>query len=564
MMYYFPKPYPDELLYSVLARYCIQSGNLNTINNTEDIFGSSNRNVFLSPELPGNIDLLISNLPEGTNYTSEKFIYNNTLFPYVASFLPEDRAREVYEIMKVGQTSIIYNKAGLVSGSIKSNKMFRFCPHCMEDDIQTYGEAYWHRSHQVTGAFMCHLHKEAIYDSLVPCRGNYKQNYITASFDVCRIESAMLYNDQTIEKLIWIAEDIYNILNRPFEYQSLMRKKYLYMECLIEKNIANMNSMIHQKRLRNELIYFWGMEVFELLQSPIEINKECQWLNVLTWENENISLPIRHLILMRFFGIEIDDFNAEPHINITHKEIWNAKLLELANKKISIRKIATLLDSTKKTVRKQILTMGIEPYWESYYVVSSDTQYSETVECKEKLDEAKKKWLNVQKENPNLSRNQLRKLKPALYNRLVRYDRKWLYANSQTIGAIYNNTYWEQRDKELLIQVHEIVKSMHQGKPEQVQWFNIGGRLGINGWFGKNRERLPLVKDFLDAHVESLGDFHVRRIKWAICELKYENETITKNKLLEKAGVKPRYIDNISEKVNEMLDEKGYDVNLFD
>ena len=45
MMHYFPKPYPDELLYSILARYCVQSGNINTINNTEDIFGSSNRNT---------------------------------------------------------------------------------------------------------------------------------------------------------------------------------------------------------------------------------------------------------------------------------------------------------------------------------------------------------------------------------------------------------------------------------------------------------------------------------------------------------------------------------------
>ncbi|MHB8130480.1 MAG: TnsD family Tn7-like transposition protein [Mobilitalea sp.] len=564
MMHYFPKPYPDELLYSVLARYCIQSGNLNTINNTEDIFGSSNRNVFLSPELPGNIDMLISNLPEGAKYTADRFIYDNTLFSYVASFLPEDRAREVYEIMQAGQSSIIYNKAGLVSGSIKSNKMFRFCPHCMEDDMQTYGEAYWHRSHQVTGAFMCHLHKEAIYDSLVPLRGNYKQNYISASFDVCRIESAILYNDETIEKLIWIAEDIYNILNRPFEYQLLMKKKYLYMERLIEKNIANMNSMIHQKRLRNELIDFWGTEVLELLQSPIEINKECQWLNVLIWENENISLPIRHLILMRFLGIEIDDFSVDLPTNSTHKEIWNGKLLELANKKISIRKIARLLDSTPRTVRKQMLKMGIESYWESKNVEHSDIQYSGTVECKEKLDEAKEEWLIVETENPNISRNQLRKLKPALYNRLVRYDREWLYANSQTKGAINNNTYWEQRDKELLIQVHEIVKSMHQGKPEQVQWLNIGGRLGINGWFGKNRDRIPLVKEYLDAHVESLQNFHVRKIKWAIIELEIENETITKNKLLETAGVKPWYIDNIRDRVRQLLSETGYDVSLID
>jgi hypothetical protein len=563
MMHYFPKPYPDELLYSIIARYCIQSGNTNVIYSSEDIFGRDNRCFAISPELPGNIDLLVSNIPNSTELTSNYFICNSTLFPYIASFLPEEGAREVYNIMKAGQTSVIYNKAGLVSGSIKSNRMFRFCPKCIDEDIKAYGEAYWHRSHQVTGVFICPIHKEPTYDSDIPYRGNYRMNYIAASKDVCKVELDINYKTEVAEKLFWIAEDIYEILNRPFEYQSLAKKKFLYMEHLIEKKIANMISMVHQKRLRKELIDFWGTEVLEMLQSPIEESRECNWLNILTWEKKNISLPIRHILLMRFLGIKIDDFSVAIPDNITHKEIWDEKLVELANKKTSITKMAIMLDSTKKTVRNQMLKMGIEPYWNSNTDESFDTNYSESIECKQKLEKAKEEWQEIQSVNPNLSRNQLRKLKPALYNRLVKYDRQWLLSHSKDWGEIQSNLDWVQRDNELLIQVQAVVYSMHTGRPEHVQWHSVGGRLGINGWFGKNRDRLPLVKEYLDNHIETLSEFHLRRIAWAIKELEFENEVITPNKLLEKAGVKPWYLDDIYEDIKELLKTKGYN-DFFD
>lgn len=563
MMYYFPIPYPDELLYSIIARYCIQSGNTNVIYSSEDIFGRDNRNLAISPELPGNIELLVSNLSESTKLTSDSFIYYSTLFPYIAAFLPEEKAREVYNIMREGKTSVIYNKSGLVSGSIKSNRMFRFCPKCIEEDTRKYGEAYWHRSHQVTGVFMCPIHKEPIYDSDIPYRGNYRMNYIAASKDVCKVELILKYEDEIAEKLIWIAEDIHEILNRPFKYQPLMKKKFLYMESLIEKKIANMISMVHQKRLRKELIDFWGTKVLEMVQSPIKEDKECQWLNILTWEQENITLPIRHILLMRFLGIKIDDFSSD-FTEKTHKEIWNEKLVELANEKISVTKIATMLDSTKKTVRNQMLRMGIEAYWNNNNDETIHVNYSETIECKEKLKRAKEEWIKLQRENSDLSRNQLRKLKPALYKRLVKYDRQWLLSHSKASGEKQDNIDWVSRDKELLIQVQAIVEAMHIGRPEHVQWYSVGGKLGINGWFGKNRDRLPLVKEYLDNNIETLQEFHLRRIAWAIRELEYENEVITPNKLLEKAGVKPWYLDDIYEDVKEILEVRGYNKNLFD
>lgn len=139
-MYFFPTPYEDELLYSILARYCVQSGNPNSIQNFDDMFGT--RNVIDSIELSGKLDYLIANMPINTSYTSDYFIFKHTLFPFFASFVPEERAKEVIENMKDGDASKAYNKLGLTASNIIYNRYFRFCPECMKENIKIYGETY--------------------------------------------------------------------------------------------------------------------------------------------------------------------------------------------------------------------------------------------------------------------------------------------------------------------------------------------------------------------------------------------------------------------------------------
>lgn len=55
-MNFFPVPYPDEVLSSVLARYSIRSGNIKIIHNMEDLFGT--RNAIAVMEFPTKLDKL--------------------------------------------------------------------------------------------------------------------------------------------------------------------------------------------------------------------------------------------------------------------------------------------------------------------------------------------------------------------------------------------------------------------------------------------------------------------------------------------------------------------------
>jgi len=437
----------------------------------------------------------------------------------------------------------------------------------MEEDINYHGEYYWHRMHQITGVFVCPQHKELLYDSAVLMRGTNRQAYIPATKENCLIEEVKSFSEDTFKKLLWIAEDVQAIFNRKFAFQSIKKHKYIYMERLIDRGYANLNTMVHQKKLQQDLKKFWGEEVLQLLQSPIDDNKSCLWLNSLVRDNHITSQPIRHLLVARFLGIDMKELlNNSLYKNIekSHREKWEEKLMELSTKKMSIREIAIALDSTPKTIRKNIDKLRIEPFWKynggGRYVHMA---YEVTEEFKERKKSARRKWLDLMAKNPELSRNNLRKLDEGLYTWLIRHDNKWLNANVPTIRNHYESVDWELKDEELLLQIKDVIREMNIGKPKRVRWSTVGGKLGINGWLSKRKDKLPQVKAYLDSREETLQDFHIRKIKWAIEELEKEGLTITKWKVLEKAGVNARYIPAIKGRINKVLTEKGYDGDLL-
>jgi nuclear transport factor 2 (NTF2) superfamily protein len=166
------------------------------------------------------------------------------------------------------------------------------------------------------------------------------------------------------------------------------------------------------------------------------------------------------------------------------------------------------------------------------------------------------------KENPDLSRNKLRKVNETLYYRLTRYDKEWVDAHSPII-RFTRQPYWEIKDAELLPKVIAVVNEMYSGKPERVLWNTVGGKLGIGGWFVKRKDKMQKVKAFLDEKVETLQEFQLRKLEWAIDELIKEGASVTKWNLLEKAGIKERYIANNYTRIKEILLRYGINIDLL-
>ena len=65
-----------------------------------------------------------------------------------------------------------------------------------------------------------------------------------------------------------------------------------------------------------------------------------------------------------------------------------------------------------------------------------------------------------------------------------------------------------------------------------------------------------MTKAYIESVVESMEEFHIRKIKWAIEELERQGKQITLWNLAETAGVKPKYMKGISKKICKILRDK--------
>ena len=58
----------------------------------------------------------------------------------------------------------------------------RYCPVCYQEDLQLYGEPYWHRSHQLPDMQICTKHRCWLVDTDVTYNSARQQELFPATF----------------------------------------------------------------------------------------------------------------------------------------------------------------------------------------------------------------------------------------------------------------------------------------------------------------------------------------------------------------------------------------------
>ena len=154
MISFFPAPYPDELVYSWFARYGMRTGYTNYRAIAEDLF--------ISNTAKPNLEFIIELNPEAykvvTRYKSfEAIIKQHTMFPYYVRFLPKERRVKAYKLllkMDKGYNDALYSR----KYKTQCRQSLRYCPMCVDEDRNKYGETYWHRIHQLDHIDICPVH----------------------------------------------------------------------------------------------------------------------------------------------------------------------------------------------------------------------------------------------------------------------------------------------------------------------------------------------------------------------------------------------------------------------
>lgn len=507
MIDFFTDPYKDELIYSAIARYHFYSGNIDFRDTIEECFGK--RTMVPTLILGGRIEYLASEL--GCDYTAQRIIDQNTIFPYYEHFIDEKRKAEIINYIKFYGGSSIYMKLGTISGSICKRKSIYYCPICAKNEINKYGETYIHREHQLEGIILCSHHGVILEKYLLKKSDVSKIEYIRFEEKDLALEARNIYI-KDYDKHLKLAKDAYYLLNDHNHNISREQvfKKYRYL--LYEKGLMKGSNTIRQRELWKEFINYYGKRFLKSLECDIDCNNEYNWLKVITRKSKRLSHPLRHLVLINFLCGNIEEF-FHGIDNSTIKQIKKRNELHSFDNVNLIK-----LESYKSTI------------------------------------------LNIKEINTVLSRTDLRKICKKEYMYLYRYDKNWLINNLPVIRECKTGNHrvdWNERDKEYLKVLNKRYKELIENSSMiRITKGRLAKPLGILSNVEKKLNYLPMTKKFLNEICEKTSDFQFRRCKYLIDKyFKLGNEFRLWN-IQRDAGIRKDDFDAIRVKVIKYINKR--------
>lgn len=292
MVAHFPSLYPDELLYSGIARYHQMSGNLAQKHTIRELFGD--RLVCATVDLPSHLELLASRVHN--LYSCEQLIQNHTLFPYYACFLNGDEIAQAEMLMKRGTAQgMVHSSLGLLATKVKSPKFLRFCRECYKAEAKEC-EPYWHRFHQLPGVSICPVHKQPLNVSNIHCAThNHKFEFVALSKIKEEYFSEVNVDARWSENLAYIAEQSASILTSHWQTKTIPSYKNL----LYEQGYITAKGRVKFKELLIQFRQFYSDELLQHLNCEVTTVSET-WLHKLSRNPEEIIHPLRHLLMVRF------------------------------------------------------------------------------------------------------------------------------------------------------------------------------------------------------------------------------------------------------------------------
>jgi TniQ/Tn7-like transposition protein D len=160
----FPKPFPDESLYSLAVRYHKLAANPGYRVTSQELFGSYSRTC--GSILPCCLGALSERL--GGAISVRQLIERFTLLPLYLPFLKDEKGRDAAILMEGNRGTGLKMALGITASRFLQHASFRYCESCVREDILECGLAYWHRIHQASGVCVCPRHSEVLQAMTFP------------------------------------------------------------------------------------------------------------------------------------------------------------------------------------------------------------------------------------------------------------------------------------------------------------------------------------------------------------------------------------------------------------
>ncbi|WOC26260.1 TnsD family transposase [Pseudoalteromonas sp. N1230-9] len=453
-----PVPYPDELLYSVIARYGVYAGITSPKQLLDEVF--QNRKIIASVAFQGHLSQISAHYQGNADLTPYKLLQGHTLFSLYSSFVhPNIAAQAKHELLTDCRHSAEV-QLGKAASKVKSPHYLRYCPFCVTAQVEQYGEPFWTRRWQLPGLSVCAEHGAQLINSPILISEAHRHQFTALSPNVLLHSTPNLTNSK-ISMITAYAQQLLNLAERlihPAQWS------YFYQDLAYQLGFVRGKHVLHEL-IANLVLGYWGSHT--LSSFGIAVSKEdTNWLTCLFRKHRKSFSYLQHLL------------------------IWQA----CYEQKLDIANILSTASALPHTPYEDI-PISTEP------VVVDQTR--------------RRKWQRVvAKFGVQGART---KGFAGLYTWLYRHDNTWLMQFNQNSAKLTviktNKADWPIRDKRyarrLIFLRNKLEMQLNVGRNTR-SWFCIHANIPLSQI--KNLEKLPLCKLFFNKYCETIEEYQCRRI----------------------------------------------------
>ncbi|WP_256807412.1 TnsD family Tn7-like transposition protein [Bradyrhizobium sp. Bra64] len=289
-----PRPYPDELVYSVFARHFAHIQPTRLTSAYSSIDGSrwfSTRYVRGAAELAKRTSLT-------WGLSGIEIIERHTLLPFYGAFLQPDSHLECTAQFLADHPGSASTQMGLSNPSVAAPRFFRFCATCWDEDFRRLGETYWRRQHQLSGTTFCNQHNELLRNSTAP----YSQRSLRTTLDAtahCTATAiptvALTQNEKRMALQISGRAEV--VLKGGLTPWITSNPALRYQNAAVELGYGSGAHKIEVGRFANDLVESFGVHLLEKL--GCRVSSDSMTLRQI-FRGSGTSHPLIHILVQLF------------------------------------------------------------------------------------------------------------------------------------------------------------------------------------------------------------------------------------------------------------------------
>lgn len=504
MLHYLPIPRPDELLYSIFARYAVHTGIVSPKQCLDKLFNC--RTVVATVDLPSHLDAFLNNAAHLWDISIEDLIYRHTLFPLYAPFVPDERRRGAISHMRGSSGGAQHMELGVAASIVKTPVYMRYCPACLIEQQSLYGEYYWRRAWQAAGVKICALHGSLI-DTGIRFRPTERHRYVPATPSSC-MTSPQQGEANTTHKM---EKAVFNLANQLLALPPRPSPTY-YQWSRFYHDLAASHGFTRGTHVLHRDLYQGLWRAWNGCEQDVAA-KMLSWLP---------SLFRKH---------------RKSFSHAQHLTVWAALAPSVPAAEI-LRRVSSRPRQPKVSVCQKRVPPVADPANSAY---RDHWQQALT-----RFKHQGTKWI---RENQSGM--------AATYAWLYRNDRQWLLAINKQYRLkhreILPKVNWRKRDMALSRKLRSIANRSDSNSYRRTRTWLIN-QLPHRASISKNLEKLPLCDHLLTEISESVADYQIRRCKYAIEELRSLGLPETRWRVERRAGISPTSIRSSTERFLMSLD----------